>query len=415
MKHRILFLLVCCLFFACSDSKEDPTPVPEENKADITILAYLVANNNLDSDILANIGAMYDGLAAIEEVATLLVYWDGKTSVGDNRSTHAILKYQTDGKGNINGIPVLDENYLLDDVLDVAEVVKEYPEQLSTDKKVMTQVLKDMRSLISTPKVGLIAGSHASAWTNSIYLTSRSRSFGQDGSGTDNTMLITDMADAIKDSGITLDFLLFDACYMGTIEVCDAFQKVANYQIVSPLEIIAYGFPYEYAMKDLYEGTVEGYTRICETYINYYQELYQSGQVAWGTITLVDSKEIISLTQLLKEQISQHADLLADYSVAHLQEYGKRNGKYISFDLMQFVKDLNEGVLPELFQTQLDKTILYKGCLEYANPSYFNVDKANYCGLGMYIPNPATPKWNAYYKTTDWYSLLGWNQVSFNW
>ena len=155
----------------------------------MTILAYLVANNDLDDDLLANIGAMYDGLAEMDQQATLLVYWDGKTAMGTNNAKHLILKYQTDGKGNINGLPAIDINAPLDDVLEVGEIVKEYDTQYSVDKMVMAQVLKDMVEMAPTHKLGLVFGSHGSSWLNSIYT---SRAFGQDGSG-DNTMPIPDM------------------------------------------------------------------------------------------------------------------------------------------------------------------------------------------------------------------------------
>ena len=172
MKKWFLLTALVCLFTACGDKEDDPKPEPTPaEKAPITILAYLVANNNLDDDLLANIGTMYDGLADMDREATLLVYWDGKTKIGGNDASHLILKYQTDGQGNVNGLPALEDATLLDDVLDAGVVAKEYSSQLSTDKGVMTQVLKDMIALAPTPKVGLVVGSHASSWLNTIFMS----------------------------------------------------------------------------------------------------------------------------------------------------------------------------------------------------------------------------------------------------
>lgn len=413
--RKLIFLLWCFLFVACSD---DDSPIKPVEQSPLTVCAYLIANNNLDDELLANVGAMYDGLAELSYPATLLIYWDGKTGLGPNQATHAILKYETDGEGNINGTPALDDTYFLDDVLEVGEIVKEYPIQLSTTKEVMSSVLKDMINLAPTENVGLIAGSHGSAWINNITL---SRSFGQDGSYTENTILISDMAEAMKATGKVFDFLLFDACYMGTIEVCHALREAARYQIVSALEVPAYGFPYENMLKELYTGTTSGYTQACQLYIDYYKELYrqyvagESYDHSWGTVALVDSKEIPSLASLIKEEIVTHKDALADYDVSGLQEYGKKNGEHISFDLGNFIKELNGNILPADFQSQLDKTIIYKGCLEKASPSYFNIDTENYCGLGIYVPVASRPQWNAYFQTTEWYTVAGWDQVSFSW
>ena len=123
---------ICCLlvlFSSCRDREDEPKPAPAPSE-ELTVLAYLVANNNLDNDLLTNIYAMCVGLASMDEEATLLVYWDGRTAIGPNNSKHLILKYQTDGKGNINGIPTSDIDKL-SEVLELAEIVKEYPAQYS--------------------------------------------------------------------------------------------------------------------------------------------------------------------------------------------------------------------------------------------------------------------------------------------
>ena len=159
--------------------------MPETSTTPLTVLAYMVANNDLDDDLYENLFAMYQGLQLLDKPATLLVYWDGKTSFGENNATHAILRFETDGNGNINGLPALNEGYDLEVIMTIAEVVKEYPVQSSVTKNVMSTVLTDMLTFAPTDRYGLIFGSHASAWTNSIY----TRSFGLDGQQTDNIAL----------------------------------------------------------------------------------------------------------------------------------------------------------------------------------------------------------------------------------
>ena len=409
MKKCLLLLIWAGILGGCSNSDE-PQPKPVQTD-EMTILAYLVANNNLDDDLLANIGAMYDGLALMEKEATLLVYWDGKTNIGPNKAKHLILKYKTDGKGNINGSPALDMNADLYDVLEEAEIVKEYDTQYSVDKTVMSNVLKDMLTQVTSTKLGLVLGSHGSSWLNSIYT---SRAFGQDGSG-DNTMSIPDMVEAIGSVNKKFEFILFDACYMATAEVAYAFRNLCDYQLSSVMEVPAYGFPYENFMKYLYHGDVYNYKKVCQTYIDYYQDLYTEGSYAWATVSLIDSKEVENLVGELKKEIVAHKEKLADYDTDHLQEYGRTSGPYIACDMGQMISDLNDGKIPASFSTQLDKTILYKGCLENARPSNYSVNATNYSGLGIYIPVEERPKWNNYFKTLDWYTVSGWNEVTFSW
>jgi hypothetical protein len=411
MKKLFLLLTFVSLFTACKDD-DGPSGGKKEN-APITVMGYFVADaSGIEDDIFRNIAAMYDGLALMKKPATLLVYWDGSGDYGQWEDP-VILRYTTDGKGNVNGQKQLPEDATANEVVDLAEVVKQYPSQLSVDKSVMTQVLKDMIAVSPTERVGLVAASHGSAWTNSIFM---SRSFGQDGKGTDNTMLVSDMADAMKATGKKFDFLLFDACFMGTAEVCYDLRDVADYQIVSVMEVPAYGFPYESSLDYLYEGTVDGYKKICEAYIDFYQERYENGDYAWGTIALVDSKEMEGLADATRAEIVEHKDVLGnDFDESDIQEYGKQGGRGIAYDLGQLMAVLNNGTMPSVFADQLNKTVLYKSCLEIANPSSHKVDAANYCGLGVYIPIRYNDNWNDFFKTISWYTVAGWNEVTFSW
>lgn len=411
MKKLFLLLTFVSLFTACKDD-DGPSGGKKEN-APITVMGYFVADaSGIEDDIFRNIAAMYDGLALMKKPATLLVYWDGSGDYGQWEDP-VILRYTTDGKGNVNGQKQLPEDATANEVVDLAEVVKQYPSQLSVDKSVMTQVLKDMIAVSPTERVGLVAASHGSAWTNSIFM---SRSFGQDGKGTDNTMLVSDMADAMKATGKKFDFLLFDACFMGTAEVCYDLRDVADYQIVSVMEVPAYGFPYESSLDYLYEGTVDGYKKICQAYTDFYKQRYENGNQAWGTIALVDSKEMEGLADATRAEIVEHKDVLGnDFDESDIQEYGKQGGRGIAYDLGQLMAVLNNGTMPNAFADQLNKTVLYKSCLEIANPSSHKVDAANYCGLGVYIPIRYNDNWNDFFKTISWYTVAGWNEVTFSW
>ena len=264
----------------------------------------------------------------------------------------------------------------------------------------------------SSGRCGLIVGSHGSSW----YHTIATRALGYDGS-TSNSILLPDMVEAMESVGKTFDFILFDACYMGSVEVCYEFRNVTNYQISSVMEVPAYGFPYNKFMKYLFQGTAESYIQVCRSFVDYYKSEYNSGHSAWGTIALIDSKEVQSLTSSIKQEIVSHKDILADYDASRVQEYGRQSGSGIAYDLEHFVKDLNNNQVPNSFKTQLDKTVLYKGCLEKARYSSYDydIDASNFCGLGIYIPKADKSKWNSYFKTLDWFEVSGWNEVNFSW
>lgn len=418
MKKLLLCLLSVCLLCACNRENDEPVlpnpePTPEVAHAPLTLFVYLVADTNIKTDLRNNIKHMFKGLSDMDKRATLLVYWDGGGSDTYFETSPCILKFETDGLGNVNGVASRDSMYTIRQVADFAETVKSYPSMKSTEKSAMTAILKDMASFAPTDRYGFVAGSHGSAWLNSIFGYKASRAFGQDGAG-DFTITTPDMADAIENAGLHFDFLLFDACMMGTVEVCYDFRELVDYLIVSALDVPAPGFPYQHMLSSLYEGEVSGYVDVCDTYVNYYRT-YSGG---WGSMALVDCKQMEGLASAIKEQIAAHKDVIADYNpIGKLQHYGLNTSatgfKYVSFDMGQFISVLNDGVLPESFSAQLDKTILHKTCLE--NTTYYRIEANKFCGLGMYIPLETRPNWNVYYETIDWYDAAGWNQVDFNW
>lgn len=410
---KLLLLLITAFYFAACVNKDEIPDKPEKAQAPITVWAYLVADTNIKSDIRNNIKTMYEGLSKLDQRATLLIYWDGGSSDTYLAASPCIVRYTTDGYGNINGTAARDSSYSISVIAKEGDIVKEYDSQLSTDKNIMTSVLKDLMKLSPTNQIAMMAGSHGSAWTNSI-MSRSARSFGQDGNGTDNTITTSDMADAISAAGIKLDLLLFDACMMGTVEVCYDFKDATNYMIVSALDVPAPGFPYQDFMSSLYKGNITGYSEICQAYINYYAN-YPGG---WASVALVDCMQMENLAAQVKTQITTHKDIIYAYKpINELQQYGLNpyvtGFKYISFDLRQFIEDINEKSLPSEFQSQLNKTILYSDCLEHTDN--YTIEKSKFCGLGMYIPVSVRSAWNTYFKTIDWYKAAGWNEVSFEW
>ena len=140
----------------------------------------MVANNNLDEDIMNNVEWMYQGLSEVKDTCTLLIYYKGKSSNAYIKKPE-ILKYQTDGRGKINGEPILTGNNLTrKNIFSQAEVT-EAVSGISTDPAVMKANFEKMRTIIPSKSYGLIFASHASSWMPATKTVS-TRSFGVDGS-----------------------------------------------------------------------------------------------------------------------------------------------------------------------------------------------------------------------------------------
>lgn len=412
MKKRIL-IAICTLFCWTACNVEE---LPEEStaRADMTVCAYLVADNNLDGFLLTNVETMVKGLVQMTEESHLLVYWDGYSSI-QAQDGPVLLSFRTDGHGTVNGSPVTDLSGQ-DEILQLGRIVKTYPEQNSATLTVMGQVVEDMAGMVDTERIGFIAGSHGSAWTGSIY-GHPTRSFGQDGTGTDNTITVEDMASALAHSGRKFDFIILDACMMGTAEVCYDMKDVTDWLMVSAVDIPAAGLPYQDIMGDLYKGTEDGYVLAAEKYIAYYELLKKEGNRVWGTMSVVDCREMDALAVAVKEQLAVHEEDVISMDVGSLQQYGlnpyAKGFIHVSVDMAEAMRYVNGGTLPEYFSAQLDRTIRYAGYVEDTDD--FHIDGDNYCGLGMYIPVPDRPMWNSFFKRTAWYKAAGWDGIDFPW
>ena len=93
----------------------------------------------------------------------------------------------------------------------------------------MKQVLNDIIQMYPAQEYRLILWSHGTSW---LPAGSSLRSFGED-SG--KQMNIPDLAENLP---IKFDFILFDACLMGSVEVVYELKEKANFIISSSTETI---------------------------------------------------------------------------------------------------------------------------------------------------------------------------------
>lgn len=411
MKKILFLLLSVSVFIACSDE------IPEESlpvKSGRTVLAYLISNNrsgNLDRNLKQNLVDMYSGLAQSKDSCTLLVYYRPYNNDGDGLEGPAILKYSSDGNGNINGHSSLNGGDLnarrVIQESDGISCFKEEQNHISTSPETMKRILNLMVNMSPSQSYGVVFGSHGTSWMPGN--TVSGRSFGDDAGYNIN---IPEMADVLENvfGGKQLDFILFDACMMATAEVCYEFKDVTDYLIGAVVETHVYGHPYDIVLPKLYEKEVP-YNEVCEEYIKYSKELN-----AWGTCAAVDCSKMDDLAEWVGANLEVYSDKLYSLDKDDVQQYGVNSFKYFSFDIVDYFKNLNAGNTPEGLEDVMNKVVVAKDALygvKYpivGDPSCV-IEEDRFCGIGMYIPNKLNnSNWNSYYKTLSWYKAVGWDR-----
>lgn len=208
----------------------------------------------------------------------------------------------------------------------------------------------------------------------------------------------TDLADAMADAGLHTEYILFDACYMSSVEVAYELKDVTHYLIASPTEVISYGFPYITMGKHLL-GT-PNYKGIADSFISFYSSYY----LPYGTVAVTDCTQLDALAAIA-QQINAAAEEPTNAASAkqiNAAAEGKLNtatsgmsapngvqimdgySPTLFYDLGHLMSLKNAGtVQTAAFAEQLDKTVPYKGHTD----QYFTalkdapVDIKHYSGL----------------------------------
>ena len=208
----------------------------------------------------------------------------------------------------------------------------------------------------------------------------------------------TDLADAMADAGLHTEYILFDACYMSSVEVAYELKDVTHYLIASPTEVLSYGFPYITMGKHLL-GT-PNYKGIVDSFISF----YSSYNLPYGTVAVTDCTQLDALAAIAQQINAAAAEPTnaAATEPTNAASEGKlntaRSGKDVPngvqimdgysptlfYDLGHLMSLKDAGtVLTAAFAEQLDKTVPYKGHTD----QYFTalkdapVDIKHYSGL----------------------------------
>lgn len=217
---------------------------------------------------------------------------------------------------------------------------------------------------------------------------------------------INELADNIP---MKMDFIVFDACFMGGIEVAYELRNVCDKIVASQTEVIAEGMDYITMTSYLMKSGGPDLEGFCRNYFDYYnnhqQVLYRS-----ATISLIDTKKLEPLADACRDIFeSQRAEIgaLAGKNIVQpyfQQTYTSLHGWF--FDLESTV--INSGASHEQLarvKDALDQCIIYKAATETFFTTQIKIN--HHCGLSMYLPYKNKTYLNNFYKSLEWNKATG--------
>jgi hypothetical protein len=374
------FLLIMVSCEKTQDLRNDTTK---------TVLVYMAADNNLSAFARRNIYSMRSSMGSDLDFANLLVFVD---------------------RQSVNPVLLHIHDYRID-------TVKVYDKLNSADASVLKEVIETVTDNWKAESYGLVLWSHGMAWVPEAQMHTiasdqgwapmrerpKTKTFAAENLPDDKytCMEIDDLVDAIPEG--VFDYIAFDACYMGSVEVAYALRNKTKYIISSSCEIVDEGFPYGTVTRDFINGNL---LKMCSEFYSYYNR--QSGWHQTASISLVDTDGLDSLARCFRKIVAAHKSEIPTLDISDIQ-HCDRFDKHVMFDLEDFVDKLGteRDDLME-FRLQLEKCILYKNATPYICSYYPDDPKGikmvSFSGLSVYIPLESfeASGLNDDYRDTEW-------------
>lgn len=295
----------------------------------------------------------------------------------------------------------------------LTDTLRRYSDRPFTSRQWLTSLFSEVMTLAPASRYGMVVGCHGLAWVpvqgqrnaqkrlgsqerideeDNLYKEERIDKEGEPndlmhfevqgpvttrfigGTYPETQIETTDLADAMADAGLHTEYILFDACYMSSVEVAYELKDVTHYLIASPTEVLSYGFPYITMGKHLL-GT-PNYKGIVDSFISF----YSSYNLPYGTVAVTDCTQLDALAAIAQQINAAAAEQLVPNGVQIMDGYSPT----LFYDLGHLMSLKDAGtVLTAAFAEQLEKTVPYKGHTD----QYFTtlkdapVDIKHYSGL----------------------------------
>ena len=218
----------------------------------------------------------------------------------------------------------------------------------------------------------------------------------------DNAIDISTLAEGIKQSGIKMQYILFDACYMGNVETAYELKDATNYLISSSSEVMGIGVPYRTIWSYLNSAT-PSYSGIVSGIVNF----YKTTDVPYCNMAAIDCRQMDGLASVMKEINSKYtlSSTVPLDSIQPLDGFSPN----LFYDMSVYVDSLHpSGYIKDQYSAQMKLVVKAEAHTDEAYTalsggvygSSFKVK--NYCGLSISDPSQHSVAIKGREKTGWW-------------
>lgn len=397
-----------------SCSEEENSDNTRGTKQNRTIVVYMNARNSLYANATSDSTEIVRGAAHLKTGEQMLVY------LCRNRMARL---YRVTRQSAATGM----------------ELVMQYGEQVNaSDPGHFGKVMKWIRENYPSDTYGLVLWSHSDGWlpsTNKI----NTRGFGVDAGAdapiaSDYTtegklgyqMDLTDMAEALTESGLRPEFIFFDSCLMQCIEAAYALRGVTDYIVASPAQIPGVGAQYDQMMANAFYKTPFDPQAIVTEYVRQATEGPEYGDMG-VVLSTIKTSELEQLAQKTSEMLERYVST-TEPDLSNVLAYDFYSSRSFCrpeyYDLQATMRHLitNDADFQE-WQEAMDRCIVARGAtpsISYWVGRLITLNEGEFCGVSMFVPQTRYTTnatrclygdLNQAFTQTEWYTAAGWDKT----
>lgn len=395
-------IIACAVAFtACSKSNGSK----EDDSQRSVMVLYSAGFNSLSSNLQTNIKEMKQGWLPTKKTGqdvVLIVSKPRNGSYSQQTSPYLIRMYKKDTQV-------------------VMDTIRTYPVgKRLIDTEMFRTIMMDVKSLYPAKSYGMVFSSHATGWLPTGYYANPEyyenlpvqgrfgkRTIGQEvyiegGSTKSDEMEVEELASAIP---YKLDYLLFDACFAGCVEVAYALKDKTALVGFSQAEVLTDGFDYTTMVRRILKE--KDPAKVCEDYISLYE--LKTGDLRSATISAIHTSGLGNLASVCKTLCNKYRDQISTLDWKKVQPFFGGE-QYWFFDLEDIF--LQAGITAEekaSLESALNACVAYKGTTgQYYSATDARTHKVNvFSGFTMYLPSVPGDYLRDFYKGLSWNKAVG--------
>lgn len=371
-----------------------------------TVLVYLAADNSLGGQLNVHfaredVEEMKAGMGKLAgEGFHLLVYKDFYSGLADP----VLVEIKQNRHGKV-----------------VEEVVKTYEDRNSVGVAEMQEVFGDVfaNPAFQADSYGFVYWSHGEGWIP--YPTPDTRWIGQDVGMGDKRMNLSEFVEVLNSvPALHFDFLMFDACFMQSVEVVYELRRFADYFIGSPTETPGPGAPYDEIVPLMFVS--QGAADLAEAYYKVYKSVYDEGKgisndnwtggVSMTVTRSAAMEHLAAVTRKCLQGVGKASSVMLEKVLFDYDKRISRDGHVGYYDCQQLMEKLLSAESFAQWKAAFDEALVFwkttpKNFSQFVG--MFNMTGAH--GVSHYLPGNLSGDKAAAYRELSWYEAAGLSQL----